>query len=50
MVKNTKNLALIKELKNKSILITGGAGSVGCNVILIDIDDKKNKQLENSII
>jgi len=48
------------DLTDKVIVLTGSAGrlgtnfanilsDVGCNVILIDIDDKKNIQLENSI-
>ena len=33
MIKMKLNQALVKEFKNKTILITGGAGSVGSAVV-----------------
>ena len=64
MKNKTKKSALVKELKNKSILITGGAGSIGSvlvkkileypvqSVRVLDIDEyalaKLNKKLKDS--
>ena len=64
MKNRTKKSALVKELKNKSILITGGAGSIGSvlvkkileypvqSVRVLDIDEyalaKLNKKLKDS--
>ena len=63
-MKRTKNAKLINELKNKSILVTGGAGSIGSALIshlleypvksirVLDIDEhalfKLNKKLNDS--
>jgi len=63
MAKSTQKAALIKELKNKSILITGGAGSIGSALVkrllefpiqsvrILDIDEyalaKLNKKLKD---
>jgi len=63
-MKRTKNAKLINELKNKSILVTGGAGSIGSVLIshlleypvksirVLDIDEhalfKLNKKLNDS--
>ena len=54
------NLDKIFDLSNKTIVITGSAGllgsqyattlsQAGANVILVDLDSKKNKKLENNI-
>ncbi len=55
------NISQIFNIKNRNIVVTGTAGllgteyanilsSAGANVILIDINDSKNKRLESSII
>ncbi len=64
MTKLTQKSKLVKELKNKSILVTGGAGSIGSVLVekllefpiqsirVLDIDEyalaKLNKKLKNS--
>jgi FlaA1/EpsC-like NDP-sugar epimerase len=64
MKKNEKNTHLVKELKNKKILVTGGAGSIGSVLVkklleypiqsirVLDIDEyalaKLNKKLKDS--
>lgn len=64
MRKNEKNTHLVKELKNKKILVTGGAGSIGSVLVkklleypiqsirVLDIDEyalaKLNKKLKDS--
>ncbi len=64
MTKTTQKNTLIKELKNKSILVTGGAGSIGSALVkklldypvhsvrVLDIDEyalaKLNKKLKDS--
>jgi UDP-N-acetylglucosamine 4,6-dehydratase/5-epimerase len=63
-MKKTNNVKLLKELKNKSILVTGGAGSIGSNLVshllqypvksirVLDIDEhalfKLKKKLNDS--
>ena len=55
-----KPLEKIFNIKNKNILLTGSAGRIGehfahilsqngANVILVDIDAKKNKKLETTL-
>lgn len=58
----TKNQSINKlfDLKNRTVVITGSAGrlgtefshtlsSVGANVIMLDVDNKKNKSLESDL-
>ena len=58
---NEKNFSKLFDLKNKIIIVTGSSGRLGsqyskilsmagANVVLADIDSKKNKQLERQII
>ena len=60
-MKRVDTTSKLFDVKNRNIVITGSSGllgtqyantlsAAGANVILVDLESKKNKKLENSLV